>query len=515
MGVYSAAAGYVRELFTNESLSVKDQLGYSAGIFGNCMGQDSVGTYGDKFERDFVGINHRSMLLKDVVSKGIGFVLPPFIGRWYDTSAKGKRSHIRSALNVAPIPFALFSTLLFVVPSSSAVFNFFWTFVCGLLFTVADTFYDMAMEALGLKLCRAPEDRKNFFSLTSLASSLGSMLPGWLIPIIVGRTDSADEKQMRYFIVALVFCVIGTLTMYLPTFTLRGRVDDCIRQLERQQTENKEERVSWNRETLLAILHNRPFLVMQASRYFEMIRQITYKLLPYLYDDVLGHLGMKAIVDMISGSLAYVGVALVPKLGERLSARSIMIGGYSYTGFFYVIMSLFNLRFDLGRLRKFRWVIGACIGLAGMPNYAQSAAKKIITADSTDYMEWYGYKHFGTPVRSDGLLSAAGNVNTKVIDILSAVLYNGLFGVIGYKEKDLTTGEAAVQSDRTLRGLFLMTTLCGLIGNALAALTFFFDTHTGARKQALLEELKTCRLQRGGGDMQFGDGNDGKNQALK
>ncbi len=502
----SAIKDYFRTLFDNQSLTVKQQLGYSGGIFGNSMGQDSVGTFSDKFERDYVGIDSDHMMVKDLISKSIGFVLPPFIGKWYDTPSKnGRRSHIRTALSIMPIPFAVLSTLMFVVPSDTfplksnpELVNFYWAFLLGLFFSIVDCFYDLAMDAFGLKLCRKPQDRKNFFSLVSLASSLGSMLPGWLIPIIVGKASSTADEQRRYFFVALVFCVIGTITMYSPVFTMRNTIDECVHRLEEAHTANEHgaDAVHWNRETVFAILHNRPFLVMQLSREFEMVRQISYKLLLYLYKEVLDKYGMKAIVDIISGTLAYVGVLLVPKIGKKVPARSILIGGYAYTGLFYVVMGLFNLKFDLARLRKLRWVIGACIGLAGMPNYAQAAAKKIIAADSTDYMEWYGYKRFGTPIRSDGILSSAGSVNTKIIDILSTILYNSLFKVVGYKEKDVNTDEKPVQTVDTLRGIFLMFTVCGIVGNLLAALTFVFDNFTGSRKQKIMEELTAYRAAR-------------------
>ena len=239
MGVVSAVKDYGRTLFDNQTLTVKQQLGYAGGIFGNCMGQDSVGTFSDKFERDYVGINSTNMMIKDLISKAVGFVLPPFIGKWYDTpSGNGRRSHIRTALSIMPIPFAVFSTLMFVVPSDSfalkgnpELINFYWAFLLGLLFSISDSFYDLAMDTFGLKLCRVPRDRKNFFSLVSLAGSLGSMLPGWLIPIIVGEGHTREEEQRLYFFVALVFCVIGTVTMYSPVFTMRGSIDECIHRM--------------------------------------------------------------------------------------------------------------------------------------------------------------------------------------------------------------------------------------------------------------------------------------------
>ena len=37
----------------NPSFTLKEQLGYAGGMFGNAMGQDCVYTYSSKFNRDF------------------------------------------------------------------------------------------------------------------------------------------------------------------------------------------------------------------------------------------------------------------------------------------------------------------------------------------------------------------------------------------------------------------------------------------------------------------------------
>ncbi len=486
--------GILREkVFTSRELSFAEQLGYSGGIFGNCMGQDSVGTWGDKFERDFMGINSPRMLIKGNVGTVISFFIPPVAGVWFDSPSRGKKSSLMRALQIMPIPFAISSLLLFIVPTNSALFNFFWALALGLLFAVADTFYDIAMGALGLKLCQNPDERAKFYTVVSFAGTLGSMLPGWIIPILVGLSKDPVKQQWMYFWVALIFCVLGVGTMYLPYFTVGAKAEESIALLEEKKAKNTQGAIQWNRQTLAAIFRNRPFFILQLSLIFDMIRQITYTALPYLYEDVFDDLPMKAIIDPISGGLSYVGLALVPFISRRVSPRNIMVGGYAYTGFFYIIMSLFNIGFDLTKIRKVRYFIGVLLGLAGMPNAAQGAARRIITADSTDYMEWYSFSKFGTPVRSDGLLTAAGNITSKIVALLKTNLYHGLFWLIKYQENTLSGGGRPVQTPQTLRGLYAVITLCGLLGNFLSAGAFLFDNYTGERRRRINDELNEFR----------------------
>ena len=209
---------------------------------------------------------------------------------------------------------------------------------------------------------------------------------------------------------------------------------------------------------------------------------------------------MKAVVDILSGTLSYVGLGAVPFLGRKFSARTITSAGFAYTGVFYSIMAMFLVKFDLKRVRKYRYLIGVLIGLAGMPNNAISASKRVIVGDSTDYMEWYSEKHFGEPIHSEGLITAAQGISGAAFGFIKTNIYNILFDKIGYKQNtfDSATGETveAVQSLGTLKGLYMMFTLCGVIGNFLASGTFLLDNYTGKRRDRIFSELVEMRKKR-------------------
>ncbi len=491
MSVKSKLVSLRRTYLDNESVTVREQLGFAGGIFGNSMGQDSTDTFSDKFDRNFMGLDNRMLTVKGNVSTVLGFFIPPVAGTLYDMPARGKRSHLRTALLCAPLPFALSSMLLFIVPTAGARANFIWTLFLSVLFSVSDTFYDIALNTLGLKLVTNPADRKKFFTFETIASTLGSMLPGGVIPIFVGMTDDHVRQKWTYFFIALVFCVVGVAAMFAPYRTIQDRA--AFRQPGEGRKKAEAER--FDRRNLGAILHNRPFVVLQLANVFETIRQITYKMLPYLYDDALDAYGMQTVVGGVSGALSYVGLMAVPFLGRKFSAKSILVGGYSYTAFFYAVMSALGIRFSVDGIRRRKLLIGACIALAGVPNAAQGAARKIITADSTDYMEWYAEKRYGVPIRSDGLLSAAQNIVGKVTALLKTNLYNGMFALIKYKSNDLA-GAKPVQTDATLAGIYWVVSICGLLGNLLPALCFLLDNYSGSRKERIYAELVEMRKQR-------------------
>ncbi|MCR4614850.1 MAG: MFS transporter [Clostridiales bacterium] len=511
MGLKQKFIDYKDKNLLTESIPLKEQLGYVGGSFGHTMSQDCMSTYGEKFQRTFAGIDNNKMYIKDNFTIISGFFFPPIVGAFYD-SLNSKRSNIKLGLRFAPIPFTIASLLMFVVPSSSSLFNLVWVIFLGLLFHIGESFYKIGMDVLALKLLQKnPDDRKNFYTFASLAQTIGSMLPGWLLPIVVDTAKGqAVKQQWLYFFVALGFCMIGICCMYAPSVNI-----DMTRSVFFAQTEgsdgagkNADEKVHWNKKNIALILHNRPFIIVQLATMCEAIRKVTYDALPYLYDDVFCKHSMKSFIDPISGGLGYVGLIIFPTLFTKFPAHKIAAGGYSYAALFYFIMFLFNIgsfagskgfvgdhKIVLASLQRRKWLLGALVGLSGMPNYAQSTAKSIVVADSTDYMEWYAETKYGESIRSDGLLLAAQGLIGKINDLLKKNLSNTIFKLIDFKTG--APGEKVIQTPKVLRGIFNMVSLCAFFGNLLAAICFLFDNYYGDRQKKILAELNEFRKARG------------------
>ena len=492
MSLKSKLRSGLDKIKNNPSFTVREQLGYAGGMFGNAMGQDCVYTYSEQFNLDYQMISTKHLIAMGNATTILSFLVPPIAGGLLDRPVReNKMSNTRRILLSAPIPFAITAMLLFLVPSRSPLVNLIWSFVMTILFSTVDTFFDMALSTISLRMTTNQADRKNFYTISSLASSLGSMLPGWLLPIVIGRIEDVNQQKWGYFFVALVFCVLGVSSMFAPYFTLQEKVGTI--------KVHESEKIQWDKKTISAILHNRPFMVSMIANVFETIRQVTYDMLPFFYKNALDDYGMKAAIDAISGGLSYVGLFSVPWVGKKVSARNMLIGSYSYSALFYAAMSLFAVRFDLNRIRRLRYPIGILLGFSGMPNAGMSAARKILVADSTDYMEWYTETKYGEPLRSDGMLMAVQSITGKINTLLRKNIYTISLQKIGYQSgKQDSAGKAVrvVQTTKTLKGIYLVTTLCGVLGNLLPAITYFFDSFTGKRQQLVLEELAVMRTRR-------------------
>lgn len=474
--------GNLKEKFNafknNPDVALKEQVGYVSGVFGNCMGQDSVGTYTDQFMYDYMGLKSRHIVAMKSATTGVNILVAPIVGALLDGNRSGK-GNARSFMMASAIPFTLSSILLFVVPSASLMFNFIWSFILYLAFNIADTFFDVALSTLSVRMTPNAKSRKNFYTVAQIASTLGSMLPGGLVPVIIELMggDYHSEKW-AFFAVALFFGILGLFAMMVPCMTLRER------NLVLPPKDKKTVKIDYK-----LILLNRPLLLLSLSQCIDSIRQVCYNSLPFFYKQTLNRYGMKTYVEIGSSTLSYGYLLSIPFIGKKLSSRDILVISYLHTGICYLILALCGY--------SNLWIVGILIALGGLPNAGMSAARRVLLADSTDYMEWKSYKKYGVAQRNEGMVFAFSTMVSRISALWKELLINGGLTLIGYQSAQMINGEMveAIQTPETLHGIFLLVVIPGIIGNLIPAFVMMFDNFTGKRKEKIMEELEVIRAE--------------------
>ena len=462
----------------NPDIAFKEQVGYVSGVFGNCMGQDSVGTYTDQFMYDYMGLKSSHIVTMKSATTAVNILIAPIVGALLDNNRSGK-GNARTFMMASAIPFTLSSILLFVVPSSSLMFNFIWSFILYLAFNIADTFFDVALSTLSVRMTPNAKSRKNFYTIAQIASTLGSMLPGGMVPIIIDMMDGDyNSEKWAFFSVAFLFGVLGLFTMLVPCMTLKE-----INLILPPKTEKKV-KIDYK-----LILLNRPLLLLSLSQCIDSIRQVCYNSLPFFYKQTLNRYGMKTYVEAGSATLSYGYLLSIPFIGKKLSSRDIVVISYLHTGICYLLLALFGY--------KNLWIVGILIALGGLPNAGMNAARRVLLADSTDYMEWKSYKKYGVAQRNEGMVFAFSTMVSRVSALWKELLVNGGLFLIGYQSAQMVNGEMveAIQTPETLHGLFLLVVIPGIIGNLLPALVMSFDNFTGKRKEKIMAELEEIRAE--------------------
>ena len=264
--------------------------------------------------------------------------------------------------------------------------------------------------------------------------------------------------------------------MMVPCMTLKER------NLVLPPKDNKKVNIDYK-----LILLNRPLLLLCLSQCIDSVRQVCYNSLPFFYKQTLNKYSMKTYVETASATLSYGGLLALPFTGRKFSSRDVLVLGYLHTGICYLLLSLFGY--------KHLWLVGILIALGGLPNYAMGAARRILLADSTDYMEWKSYKKYGVAQRNEGMIFAFNTMINRIAALWKELLVNGGLALIGYQSAQMVGGEMveAVQTPETLHGIFLLVVVPGIVGNLLPSLIMMFDNFTGKRKAKIMEELEEIR----------------------
>ncbi len=460
----------------NPTFTMKEQLGYSSGILGNSMTQDVEAYVLTLFLARFMGIDSAVILILMAAAKIVNIIVDPIAGVLLDKTTKSGRSMTKAMLLLSPIPLAVSSILLFIVPGLQLSARIAYVFVFYLLYCIADGFYDIAMMTISARMTTNPSDRKNFYTISQFASTFGGMLPSGLIPIFVAAY--MEYEATVYLIFAIVFGLIGLAMMLVPYFTLK------------EKTAAKWRKPASAKLNFKALLLNKPMWLLIVSNVISSVRTICYGLLAFFYLETLEAFWMATVVGAISATLSYVGIALVPFIGSKISSRDIIAYGYLLTGIMYIILLIAGYQSFV--------LIAICIGIAGFPNGAMSAAKKILLADSTDYMEYRMWKKHDEPIRCESMVFALNSMAGKLSGLWKDLLLPAGLVIIGYvsaKSFGPTTINV-VQSTQTLNGIFYLLTATGIAGNLIPALIMFFDNYTGKRKENILKELYEMRAKK-------------------
>ncbi len=468
----------LQKFMENPDVAFKEQMGYVSGVFGNCMGQDSVSTYTDQFMYDYMGLKSSHVVAMKSTTTAANILIAPIVGAMLDNNRSGK-GNARRFMTASAIPFTLASVLLFVVPSASLTFNLIWSFVLYLTFNIADTFFDVALSTLSVRMTANAKSRKNFYTVAQVASTLGSMFPGWLVPIIIEAMDGDyNTEKWAFFTVALLFGVLGLFTMLVPCMTLKER------NLVLPPKDDKKIKIDYK-----LILLNRPLLLLCLANCIESVRKVCYNSLPFFYKQTLGRYGMKTYVEMGSTALSYGGLFSVPFIGKKLSSRDILVVSYMHTAICYMLLAVFGY--------KNLWIVGILIALGGLPNAGMSAAKRVLLADSTDYMEWKSYQKYGVAQRNEGMVFAFSTMVSRIADLWKEILVNGGLALIGYQSAQMIDGQMveAVQTPETLHGIFLLVVVPGIVGNLIPGIIMMLDNFTGKRKEKIMAELEIIRAE--------------------
>lgn len=468
--------GFFDKILHNPTFTLKEQLGFASGSMGNSLAQDIEGSYFAVFATTNFGLDPMMLLALMLVSKLVSIIVDPIAGIFIGKAGKNGKSRAKLVSLFAPIPLCITCIMIFCNVQLPIVYKIIYIFAFYLIYCVADGFYDMSLLTISARMTTNHKDRSSFYTLSSLATTLGGMIPTFAIPMLVSAYRGSEETV--YLVFSIVFAIIAFFMMIVPYHTLQEKTQAAWRKPASTKLNFK------------ALALNKPMWLLLSSKIVDSIRQICYSGLAYFYLETLDAFWMTTVAGTISATLSYIGIVLVPVISQKMSSRDIIMFGYLYTGILYVVF------FFVGYQSLF--LVALIIGLAGMPNGAMGAARNILLADSTDYMEYKTWKKYGEPVRSESMVFAFNSMANRISGFWKDLLLPLSLGLIGYMSARTfgVTSIKVVQSSQTLDWIFYLVVLSGIVGNILPAIIMMFDDYHGKKKERILAELYEMRAQK-------------------
>jgi sugar (glycoside-pentoside-hexuronide) transporter len=412
------------------SLTQKERYAYGLAGLGQNMIYNFTTSYIMIFYTDVAGIGPAAVGTLLLIARFFDAVNDPILGFFLDRKSS-KNGKLIPILKNLPIPMAVFTILIFWVPSMHPMIKIVYAYLSYLLWDVVYTLSDVPYWGLSVAISPDADERFGLVRLARILCNVGLAVSIVIPPLII---SSFGGQQKAYLIAALSMALIGS-----ALFSLVGRYTK-----ERIEYQVPKEPVNFR-----VWFENRPLLILQSSRLLQAFRMVIASAGLYF---AKYNLGDEAYFSLLGGLLIgamLLAMFVTPLLSKRLNKLqlyqvSLLIGFVSHGVLYFTGYQNFMVTYLL------IFVSGFSLGLNDVVTYS-------LMSDVVD-----DYRH-KTGINSEGL---SFSFHTFMSKMQSAI---GLF-FIGIVLAQTGFIENVQQNALTLDGIFSLITIYPAIASLIAML---------------------------------------------
>lgn len=390
----------------------------------------------------------------------------PIMGMLVDRT-RTKWGKMRPYLLFAPIPIGISTILLFCSPNfDSYSMKVAYAGITYILWGITFTIQDIPFWGLTSVITPNEEERTQLLTSGRLGSTIGSIVPTMIIPVLVAQ----DALGLRdgYFVSAVIFAVVGAALSIIPFFTSKERV-----------VETKEP-IPF-KTSLKLIGQNKLLIIIVISTLIGSTMVMVNVCATYIHYYLIGienygiiPNGFKMTSLSVAIGLGMIpAMALMPKLRKRFSLKTIYIGSSIFGVISHVIFWFVGY--------ENVYIVLLCLVFVGIPLGIYNVITYALIADSVDFMEWK------SGLRTDGVCFAFQTLLSKISAGFATFAVSIVLKMSEFKAP--IDGIIQVQDTKTKAALFLMITILPAIGFALSIVPMIFNDYTGKRKADIQREL--------------------------
>lgn len=416
------------------SLSHKERYAYGLAGLGQNMIYNFTTSYIMIFYTDVAGIGPAAVGTLLLIARFFDAVNDPILGFILDRKPS-KNGKLIPILKNLPIPMAVFTILIFWVPSMHPLIKIVYAYLSYLLWDIVYTLSDVPYWGLSVAMSPDPDERFSLVRLARILCNVGLAVSIVIPPLII---SAFGGQQRAYLIAALSMALIGS-----ALFSLVGRYTrECI--IYSTPTEPVNFRV-W--------FENRPLLILQSSRLLQAFRMVIASAGLYF---AKYNLGNEAYFSLLGGLLIgamLLAMGITPLLSKRLNKKqlyqvSLLIGFISHGVLYLIGYQNFMLTYVL------IFVSGFSLGLNDVVTYSLMS----------DVVDDYRIK---TGVNSEGLSFSFHTFMSKLQSALGLFFIGLVLSQTGFIEN-------VVQTSLTLNGIFSLITIYPALASLAAMIPMFW-----------------------------------------
>lgn len=440
-----------------EKVSILEKVGYGLGDFSCNLFWQPILMFLLIFYTDVFGISPSAAAMLFLVARVWDAINDPIMGALIDRT-KSRWGKFRPYMLFGAIPFGLFAVLTFTVPNLDGTAKLIYAYVTyiglGMIYTVVNTPY----SALSSSITQDPTERSNLSVIRMLFAMGSTAIVIIGMPIltgIFGATDPAKGYQMTM----IIFAVAAVILMLFSFATTK----------ERFTSEATTEKFSM-KEIVDLFKKNKELIIICLFFFLTMSRgAIGQAAGLYHLQYVLNRMDLFSVMGMISLSVTFASVLVVPLLLKKFDKKTIVIIGILIS--FIRPLAYFTTSVPI-------IIIGSVFGAIG--NGFVTGLLWGIVPDVVEYNEYQ------TDKRQEGMIFSMVGFSLKMGTAIGGVLPGIILSLTGYQAN-------VAQTPLALMGIKSLLSIIPLAVGILTLFVMFRYTLSGKRYNEILDELTKRR----------------------
>ncbi len=456
-----------------------DRIGYMFGDVGNDFTFILQSFMFLAFYTKVIGIDpvHVGTLL--LVARILDAFTDVGIGRFLDTRKTGRNGKFRPWLLRGAIPVALASGLMymtFVGDWESYAARIAWMTITYLLWgSITYTLVNIPYGSMASVMTSNPDQRAQLSVFRSTGAMLAAITISVAVPAFVNVTDESGNSILSGERLQLIAWIMSALAIvsYVISYSLTR---------ERVVEPPKEKQASFV-EMFRGLLTNKPLGGLIVSALLLLVGSLLPgTVVAFLWLDYFNAGEMQAMASLAGFVPTLLLLPVVPWLAKKFGKRESSVVSLAIAGVLYIVA----------------WIVApqdnpiVFIALFTLANFFMAMFNFMVWAFITDVID---QQEVNTGERDDATIYGVYSWARKLGQALAGGLGGWALGWIGYQET--TGGEQIVQSQGTLDGIYLLSTLVpGLLFIAVAlSLQFLYPLSKKVvdGNAAILKERREAR----------------------